>query len=740
MSLELRSRERDPSSYDASWEPRVVQARWQANETAVVVIDMWNSHWCRSMAKRGLDLAFRVNRTVSLLRARGVHVLHSPSPPALAFYDGTAARQRVVAAPRLAPPGPVNTTDPAPPPLSTPPPHFGCSSGDVNPGGKSPTFRQTALITIDEKVDGILDSDDGAEAYSYLQHLGVRHLLYVGAASNMCVTHRQDAVLNMQSWAYDTVVVRDEVDAMYSPLDAPYVSHDAANALQIGYIESFLCPTIASGDIDFSLQNSDIDFSLQNSDNEAPSPPPTTSSTDCSLNGDFKADGSGCACDPGWTGSECQHLDVHKTRIIYPNQPQTVPGRSPAPTFNAAAWGGSMARDEATGIYHLFSDVVCQDWSPGFHELNANIQHSTSRSPLGPWTPAGFVVGPAVDGFTSINPRILRDPASGAYLLFHVAISSAQFNNPAVPSNCSGARVAPLTHAQRRGLRSQGSASHTTSKLKCGVNQTMRVAVSETLDGPWELVYFKGRNSSYYPGGIELPWSEEYNCNVNNPAGWVQLENNSLVMCYEATVAQPSTGTNPQATGFIISDSGNWRGPWREVTPGVMPVGYPTGRQGNAEDPFFWRSKRGFHVLFHEFNNPKGSGGYAYSRDAVSWTTVDDIAFNMSLSFTQELPSPFNGTNVPQCRTNGGDSGYGNAAGCIQRRERPELVFAFPPNNTHRYSERPLFLLNGVQAQCEGVPACEAIYGKCKAGEEEGRCAETISVTVATGLGGGARK
>eukprot|EP01052_Picozoa_sp_SAG31_P036408 SAG31_NODE_4539_length_3154_cov_17.499836_3_plen_144_part_00 len=132
-------------------------------------------------------------------------------------------------------------------------------------------------------------------------------------------------------------------------------------------------------------------------------------------------------------------------------------------------------------------------------------------------------------------------------------------------------------------------------------------------------------------------------------------------------------------------------------------------------------------MLFHEFNNPQGSGGYSYSADAVNWTTAPNVAYNLSIDFTTELPSPFNGTSIPACT---GNMQYG----CIQRRERPELVFAEPPNSTHRYSEKPLYLLNGVQARCEGVPACEAIYGKCKKGSEQGHCSETVSVTITTKL------
>ncbi len=152
--------------------------------------------------------------------------------------------------------------------------------------------------------------------------------------------------------------------------------------------------------------------------------------SDCSLNGRFN--GSHCECDAAWSGADCSVLNLQASAITYPSEPQTIPGADP--TYNAAAWGGTIARDE-TGLYHLFVDVVCQDWSPGFHELNANIEHSTSHSPLGPWVSRGVVVG-AADGLTSINPRIQRAP-DGTYLLFHIAISSDNFNQISSPANCT---------------------------------------------------------------------------------------------------------------------------------------------------------------------------------------------------------------------------------------------------------------------------------------------------------------
>jgi len=158
---------------------------------------------------------------------------------------------------------------------------------------------------------------------------------------------------------------------------------------------------------------------------------PAAVPSDCSLNGEYVA--GRCQCDPMWSGPDCSLLSPESvSAITYPTEPQVTPGVDP--TYSAAAWGGTIARDEK-GLYHLFSDVVCQDWSPGFHELNANIEHSTSHSPLGPWKSKGIVVG-AAKGLTSINPRIQRAP-DGTYLLFHIAISSSNFHNPGLPANCT---------------------------------------------------------------------------------------------------------------------------------------------------------------------------------------------------------------------------------------------------------------------------------------------------------------
>jgi hexosaminidase len=314
----------------------------------------------------------------------------------------------------------------------------------------------------------------------------------------------------------------------------------------------------------------------------------------CSLNGAYT--GGSCTCDPGWRGRDCSQANVVQSEIIYPAQSRwPVP-----PPLTAAAWGASIVKDE-TGVYHLFEDVVCQDFSPGFHELNSNIQHATSSSPTGPFAPVGFVVGAATaDGHTSICPRIQRAP-DGTWLLYHIAMSPTTMTKRTQPANCSGYRPLTLQERRQRRQRLHVGSPRLDGLPKCDPtnNETIRIAHSRSLSGPWELTYFVGNNGSSYwnqeSDRITMPWDEGTNCWVDNPGSLVMMDNGTLLFCYEltamgtpgaiASVDWSGIPVSPQGVGFIASDSGSWRGPWRSVTPGSnVAVGYPSGHEGNAEE------------------------------------------------------------------------------------------------------------------------------------------------------------
>ena len=52
---------------------------WNPQRTALIVVDMWDDHWCRGAAERVVEMAGPLNEFVSKARDAGVLVVHAPS-------------------------------------------------------------------------------------------------------------------------------------------------------------------------------------------------------------------------------------------------------------------------------------------------------------------------------------------------------------------------------------------------------------------------------------------------------------------------------------------------------------------------------------------------------------------------------------------------------------------------------------------------------------------------------------
>ena len=224
----------------AYWQVVETAVRVPAAKTALLLCDVWDKHWCRGASERVDAMVPRMNEVVVAARAKGVYIIHAPSGT-MAFYAGTPARQRMLDAPRVEPPAPIERPDP---PLPIDDSDHGSDTGETT------TYRawsrQHAGIEI-ENADGI--SDNGTEVYSYLKQNEIDHLLIMGVHTNMCILGRSFAIKQMVRWGIDVMLVRDLTDAMYNPAMRPYVSHAEGTRLVIEYIEKFWCPTIESGDL-----------------------------------------------------------------------------------------------------------------------------------------------------------------------------------------------------------------------------------------------------------------------------------------------------------------------------------------------------------------------------------------------------------------------------------------------------------------------------------------------------------
>src|SRR5436190_21631782 len=103
MDLTLRSR-------STTGEPSMKAVSWSADETAFIVCDMWDDHWCKGAARRVGELAPRVNEVLAVARRHGALIIHGPSST-VAFYKDTPARKRAQAAPFAESPAPLSKDD-----------------------------------------------------------------------------------------------------------------------------------------------------------------------------------------------------------------------------------------------------------------------------------------------------------------------------------------------------------------------------------------------------------------------------------------------------------------------------------------------------------------------------------------------------------------------------------------------------------------------------------------------------
>lgn len=252
MELTLRERPKDGLAKGEASERTV---RWNAAETAIIICDMWNDHYCKLSAQRVGVMAPRMNRVISAARSNGVMIIHAPSGT-MDQYADTSYRRRILQAAHAEPPVPIASTCPLdserepamPVDVSSP-----CDDPVVGAAVKVFDRQHAALDIIG--FDGI--SDNGQEIYNFCQQEGIKNIAIMGVHTNMCILGRSFGIRQMVKLGMNVVLVRDLTDAMYDPRCAPYVSHKRGTELVIEHIETYWCPSIESHDLTEIIHGSD---------------------------------------------------------------------------------------------------------------------------------------------------------------------------------------------------------------------------------------------------------------------------------------------------------------------------------------------------------------------------------------------------------------------------------------------------------------------------------------------------
>ena len=220
--------------------------RWNPRETAIIVCDMWNAHWCEGASHRVAEMAPRMNEVLKAARAKGVLIVHAPSGT-LEQYKDRPQRKAAQATPD-APDLPEGIES-------------WCSEQDDRDAGYpvdqsdggcdcTPTCRQHSVwrhqIDALEIHEQDMISDSGREIWNIFHQRKIDNVILMGVHTNMCVLGRPFGIRNMARFGKNVVLMRDLTDTMYNSRAWPYVSHYSGTDRIVEHIEKNWCPTVTS--------------------------------------------------------------------------------------------------------------------------------------------------------------------------------------------------------------------------------------------------------------------------------------------------------------------------------------------------------------------------------------------------------------------------------------------------------------------------------------------------------------
>ena len=226
---------------------------WKGSQTAIIICDMWDQHWCSRATERVAELAPAIDTFARAARKKGILIVHAPSSN-VDYYEEHAARKNALSAPEATnipekmgdwqhgldgenkDLWPIDQSD------------GGCDSDPPDPQGH-PWTKQIDAIEI---MDDDIISDDGVEIWNVFEQRGIQNVILVGVHTNMCVIGRPFGLRNMKRVGKNVLLCRDLTDTMYNPKMKPYVSHFKGTDLIVEYIERFVCPTMLSTSLTMS--------------------------------------------------------------------------------------------------------------------------------------------------------------------------------------------------------------------------------------------------------------------------------------------------------------------------------------------------------------------------------------------------------------------------------------------------------------------------------------------------------
>lgn len=272
-------------------------------------------------------------------------------------------------------------------------------------------------------------------------------------------------------------------------------------------------------------------------------------------------------------------------------------GQAPrTPAFESEGywvWGSSIVKDE-TGKYHMFVSRFPKTlpFHPGWI-VASEIVHATSDTPQGPYKFSDVAL-PARgaqywDGHSTHNPRILK--YNHKYYLIYMG-STHPFADPTYDELTLSSPWCTVARSNKR----------------------IGLAIADSPYGPWKRLdepILKTKPNTFY------------SYLTSNPSPIIQ-EDGSVMMIFKGRAHTENGKYSDMSLGIAYAPT--IEGPYT-VLNNDQPI-FQVNGQGEAEDPFLWKDKKGYHVIFKDhvakYTGERGGGVMAHSQNGIQWTVDKD--------------------------------------------------------------------------------------------------------------------
>jgi nicotinamidase-related amidase len=208
-------------------------------QTALVLVDMWNTHFIETWLERAVRLTRdAVLPVIAAARQAGLPIVHAPSPP-------IAERYAQLARHRSPEPGS---------PRQWPPPEFLQRQGDYaafrgprsQPPGIDVHWKEHAERLDMSPAVEVRDEDfviaTGQQLHELAEERKILHMVYAGFATNWCILNRDYGMRAMGARGYNLILLRDATTGVEFPdtVEAGFATEIAIREVeqQIGFSAS----------------------------------------------------------------------------------------------------------------------------------------------------------------------------------------------------------------------------------------------------------------------------------------------------------------------------------------------------------------------------------------------------------------------------------------------------------------------------------------------------------------------